>query len=228
MKLAKNALFISSLLVGSAGAVSIAMDRGGGSATGMVVVGSASTTTDPTLTTSLRVPAGSLIRWGTMNGAISSANFTQFATTIVDNTASTTFNGGSIRNPIEVTGTLAAVANIQVYMWVYGAATASSTVEQGLFTSTTWRPGSDFGTDGSATFTFVLGQTATAPGPAVTVVPISGFAGMASVTIGSIKNSATGTANPDGFIYKLGAVPEPSVALLGALGTLGFFLRRRS
>lgn len=228
MKIAINALVLSSLIIGSASAVTIAMDRG--TTTGMVVINPGSL--DPTAYLGSRVAIGSLVRWGTMNGAVSPANFVEFATTTVNNVNTTTLStvGGSIRDSIAVSGTLAAAANIQVYMWVYGAPTASTTVNQGLFTSTAWKPGADFASDGSATFTFVLGQNipATSAGPTVTSIALSNMTTQAKIEVGALKNSTTGTENAGAYIYTLGtAIPEPSAALLGAIGALGLLRRRR-
>lgn len=230
MKIAISSLALSSLFISSASAVSILMDRG--TTTGMVVVDPGSTTTDPALPTTDRTSIGSLIRWGTMNGAVAPENFVQFATTTVNNVNTTTLAavGGSIRDSIDVPGTLAAVANVQVYMWVYGTPTATPTSAQGLFTSTAWKPGADFASDGSATFTFVLGQNqpATGAAPVVTSIGIAGFT-QATVTTGAIRNSTAGAENAGGYIYQLGAViPEPSAALLGAFGALGLLRRRRN
>jgi hypothetical protein len=167
-----------------------------------------------------------------MNGAVSPDNFVQFATTTVNNVNTTTLAtvGGSIRDAVSVSGTLAAVANVQVYMWVYGAPTASSTVNQGLFTSVAWKPGADFATDAAATATFILGQNIpnTVAAPVVTSINIPGLQTQATVQVGAIKNSTSGVENAGGYVYTLGqAIPEPSAALLGALGALGLLRRRR-
>lgn len=230
MKIAVNSLLFAGILIGSAGAVTINIDRG--TTSGMVVVNPGTPTSTAYLEN--RVAIGSLIRWGTMNGAVSPDNFVEFATTTVNNVNTTTLAtvGGSIRDAVAVAGTLASVADVQVYMWVYGAPTASTTVNQGLFTSTAWKPGADFASNPAATTTFILGQNlgaSTPAAPTITSVPISGLLSQATNALGPLKNSAAGVENANGMIYTLGlAIPEPSAALLGAFGALGLLRRRRN
>lgn len=223
MKVVTKSLVLMSMMACSAQAVTVVMDRG--TTTGMKVVLPG---------TGDRVAIGQLIRWGTMSGAVSAANFTEFATTTVASvgtTGATATVPGSIRLDISLPGTQAGLANQQVFMWVYNSQTASATVDQGLFTSTAWTLPGTFATDGTASFNLTLGQNtglATPAGPVITTLAIQDV-GAATLTVGSVQNTPTGAINTAGYIYTLGqAIPEPSAALLGAFGALGLLRRRRN
>jgi hypothetical protein len=225
MKKQTIALVLVSALLGSVShAVTIVMDRG--TTTGMKVVNADGVS---------RVAIGQLIRWGTMTGPESAANFTEFTTTTISSvgtSGATATVPGSIRLDITIPGTAAAIANKQVYMWIYDSVAASNSVNQGLFTSTGWVVPSTFASDSSATYNLVLGQntgSGTPLAPPVSSVNLAFLNTQASLTVGSVQNTPTGATNASGYVYQLGnAIPEPSAALLGAIGALGLLRRRRA
>ena len=213
LKLSAVSLFLASGL----GAATINMDTN--TTKGMKIV-------DPD--DASRLADGSLVRWGTMVGGVSALNFVQFATTTivsVGTTSPTNAIFGFLRTPITFGVVQPTLANQQVYMWVYDTATALATSDQGLFTSTGWVIPSAFSNDTTATYNLALGNTASIPGVVITTLSIANVSA-ASVVTGDV--ALTAAPNSVGYIYTLGnAVPEPSAALLGAVGVLGLLRRRR-
>lgn len=181
-----------------------------------------------------RIPVGSLVSLGYLGGA-GNDTFTQFATTTISDTAAGSSSAGYLRLSITLSGTQAAIAGKQVYMWIYDTLLttneAKATADQGLFTSVGWVLPNTFASDSAASYNMVVGQTVEGAGPIVTSVAIPGVSG-ASFTVGNVATVATPTTiNSFGFIYQLGsvaAIPETSTTLLGALGALALLRRRRN
>lgn len=161
------------------------------------------------------LPSGSLLRVGTLNLAafnlLSTTQQADYATVnalfteIATVTASAT--GTFLKTGEVITGEAAQGA--QLYTWVFNAATAGAATQYGIFSSNNalWKVPAD---PGSATLSN------------------ANFTGSSGQNLFGTGFQATGTGTGTNALLKsLTVVPEPSAALLGAIGALGLLRRRR-
>lgn len=174
-----------------------------------------------------RVAPGSLVRIGYFETpGNTSSTFFEFGTTTLATPGGDAVGGYIPAAGQAVTSNQTTFAGRQLYLWVYNAPTAAAATQQEIFTSVEWVTPNDFNTAASV-YTLKIGAQAGSGvvNPVVTSLQGAGDADPGSYTVGPII--INGTSNATGSIYRLGLIPEPSAALMGALVGLGLLVRRR-
>lgn len=193
---------------------------------------------------------GSLLRFGTFSlsdvqiaanandYSVLNAAFTEIATAIIGQgdpggfgSNSDTRNAGLFNadaSGIDTSASGRNIAGLQLYYWVFNAATANAATQHGIFSSTLWIIPDGNGFSNLALDTDIVDLTtgqsgATLAGSAV--IPIGSF-GPGVNTTGYAANGNTGAVE---FNLALIAIPEPAqiAGLFGVLALLGAFVRRR-
>jgi PEP-CTERM motif len=173
---------------------------------------------------SSRVPAGSLVRVGYLMESGNIGSFQEFATTTISHPGSAVAVqvGGFLTIPAASTTVATAAKGAQIYLWVYNTNSAANASQAGIFTSqdSTWRIPSGFTGDPTETSNLSLSLGA----GLITAQADPAIGGAPSFSRGPVPLSGQ---SPEGSIFRLDGIPEPSTSLLAMLALMGVSRRRR-
>ena len=168
-------------------------------------------------TNTAKVVNGSLVRIGSIsNLADAAASFVEFGTNTIKSigigaNARPGKLVGSVTSTAPESGNAHTAFNGQtVYVWIYNAAAAAGSTEQGIFATTRVFPNHDPAGVGDDLTIDVANEI-------LTTVPLAGFT-PALIVPGDATDSKH---------FVLGAVPEPATTSILGLSMIGLLLRRR-
>lgn len=178
------------------------------------------TSTTPSV---VAVPAGSLIRLGTMTSENNSATFLEFGTSTINSNGA--FTGGIINGSVvNNTATASDFASRPIYIAVYNTPTSTGATYAGIFKSTSIFD-STISSSGSQTFTLTVASFTTAINPTDEGWKFLPASVNPSGITGAAGNPAT---DRTGIVFTLGAaVPEASSSACMLLVAMGALVRRK-